>query len=81
MLINLSELFSCQGKVKTYTQSLEMEQFQGPDSLYEIAEKEPVVLRITHTGNKKMMVEGTAKLTLLMPCDRCLEPVEVPFVL
>ena len=60
MLINLSELFSCQGKVKTYTQSLEMEQFQGPDSLYEIAEKEPVVLRITHTGNKKMMVEGTA---------------------
>lgn len=29
MLINLSELFSCQGKVKTYTQSLEMEQFQG----------------------------------------------------
>lgn len=81
MLINLSELFSCQGKVKTYTQSLEMEQFQGPDSLYEIAEKEPVVLRITHTGNKKMMVEGTAKLTLLMPCDRCLEPVGVPFVL
>lgn len=81
MLINLSELFSCQGKVKTYTQSLEMEQFHGPNGVYEVAEKEPVVLNITHTGEKKMMVEGEAKLALLMPCDRCLEPVRVPFVL
>lgn len=81
MLINLSELFSCQGKMKTYTQSLEMEQFHGPDGLYEVAEKEPVILTITHTGDKRMMVEGKAELVLLMPCDRCLEPVRVPFVL
>lgn len=81
MLINLSELFSCQGKVKTYTQSLEMEQFNGPNGTYEIAQKEPVELTITHTGDKKMTVEGKAELVLLMPCDRCLEPVRVPFVL
>ncbi|MDO5349832.1 MAG: DUF177 domain-containing protein [Lachnospiraceae bacterium] len=79
MLINLSELFSCQGKVKTYTQNLEMEQFHGPVGDYEIVKKEPVVLRITHSGEKKMTVEGEAGLTLQMPCDRCLEPVEVPF--
>ena len=79
MLINLTELFSCQGKVKTYTQNLEMEQFHGPNGMYEIVEKEPVVLTITHTGEKKLEIQGEAKLTLLMPCDRCLDPVKVPF--
>ena len=81
MLINLSELFSCQGKVKTYTQELEMKQFPGPGGLYEIAEKEPVVLTITHVKERRLLVSGEARLTLLMPCDRCLEPVKVPFAL
>ena len=57
MLINLTELFSCQGKVKTYTQNLEMEQFHGPNGMYEIVEKEPVVLTITHTGEKNMEIQ------------------------
>ncbi len=81
MLINLSELFSCQGKVKTYTQELEMKQFPGPGGLYEIAEKEPVVLTITHVKERRLLVSGEARLTLLMPCDRCLEPVKVSFAL
>ncbi len=81
MQINLTELFSCQGKVKTYTQNLEMERFHCPNGEYEIAEKEPVELTITHVGDKKMEVRGEAKLTLLMPCDRCLTPVKVPFSL
>ncbi len=81
MLINLSELFSCQGKVKTYTQELEMEQFPGPAGLYTIEKREPVILEITHIKERKISVSGEARLTLLMPCDRCLEPVKVPFVL
>lgn len=81
MLINLSELFSCQGKMKTYTQELELTQFHCPLGDYEIVEKEPVTLHITHTGEKKMTVEGEAKFTILIPCDRCLEPVAVPFAL
>lgn len=79
MLINLSELFSCQGKMKTYTQSLEMEQFQGSFGCYEIVKKEPVVLQITHLKERKLKVQGEGNLTLLMPCNRCLTPVQVPF--
>ncbi len=79
MLINVSELFSCQGKVKTYTQSLEMEQFQGPAGCYEIVKKEPVVLQITHLKERKLKVQGEENLTLLMPCDRCLTLVQMPF--
>ncbi|MCI9102164.1 MAG: DUF177 domain-containing protein [Lachnospiraceae bacterium] len=79
MLIHLSELFSCQGKEKTYTQSLEMEHFHGPLGDYEIAEKEPAVLQITHLKERKLKVRGEVRLTLMIPCGRCLEPVGVPF--
>ena len=75
MLINLTELFSCQGKMKTYTQNLEMTQFHAPNGDYEIVEKEPVVLTITHTGEKKLEIQGKVKLALQIPCDRCLDPV------
>lgn len=81
MLINLSELFSTEGKEKSYTVPLEMNQFQIAAISYEIKEKEPVELRITNQGDKVFAVEGKAALSLLMPCDRCLEPVSVPFVL
>ena len=79
MLINLSELFSCQGKMKTYTPDLEMGQFQTPDGVCEIVEKAPVRLTIVNHGNRRMHVEGIARLSLAMPCARCLEPVAVPF--
>ena len=34
MQVNLSELFSSDGKERTYTQDIEMEQFQAPDGVY-----------------------------------------------
>ena len=37
MQINLSELFSSDGKEKTYTHDIEMQQFQAPEGVYEIA--------------------------------------------
>lgn len=42
MLINLSELFSSDGKEKTYTQDIEMTEFHALDSVYEVVSKEPV---------------------------------------
>ncbi len=79
MPINLTELFSCQGKEKSYTQDLEMELFHGPNGTYAVAEKGPVTLTITHTGDKKLEIRGEVSLALTMPCDRCLDPVKVPF--
>ena len=43
MLINLSELFPVEGKSKTYTPELEMTQFRLADTVYDIAEKEPLI--------------------------------------
>ena len=78
MLINLSELFTLEGKEKTYTPDIEMDIHHGPGGDYEIVSKEPVVLRIMNLGNRKLEAEGQAMLTLIIPCDRCLDPVEVP---
>ena len=78
MLINLSELFTLEGKEKTYTPDIEMDTYHCPNGDYEVASKEKVVLRIMNLGDRKLEVEGKAKLTLKVPCDRCLDPVEVP---
>lgn len=81
MQINLSELFIREGKEKTYSQDIEMTIFQAPNGVYEVVSKEPVVLRIQNLGDRKLYMEGSAKLSLSIPCDRCLEPVLTPFEL
>ena len=79
MLINLSELFPVEGKSKTYTPELEMNQFRMADAVYDIAEKGPLSFVITNKGDKKLTIAGTVDLVLIMPCARCLDPVRVPF--
>ena len=72
MQINLSELFVREGKEKTYTPDIEMTAFHGPEGIYEIASKEPVKLRLQNIGDRKLYMEGDTKLSLYIPCDRCL---------
>lgn len=81
MLINLTELFSVEGKEKTYTPEIDMDVFQAPDGSLEISSKKPVTLKLRNLGGKKLLLEGKAFLSLRIPCSRCLEPVEVPFEL
>lgn len=77
MLINLTELFTLEGKEKTYTPDIEMTVYHGPNGDYKVAAEKPVTLRIINLGGKKLVVEGKAELTLVIPCDRCLEPVPI----
>lgn len=79
MLINLSELFSSDGKEKRYTPDIESDIFTTPDGVYEIISRNPVELRIRNLGDRKLYVEGKAEFVLSIPCGRCLEPVECPF--
>lgn len=81
MLINLTELFSRDGKEKTYTCDIDMSQLHTKEADFDIVSKEPVVLHIRNLGERKLFMEGKAKLTLQIPCDRCLEPVDWPFEL
>ena len=81
MLINLTELFPVEGKTKHYECELELTSCHGARGEYPVKEKHPVVLDIKNQGKKVFGVTGNAELTLEMPCDRCLEPVDVPFQL
>lgn len=81
MQINLSELFGVEGKEKIYITELELTEFTAPDGVYEIVDKEPAVLRIRNLGERKLLMEGKAGLTMQIPCDRCLEPVSCLFEL
>ena len=79
MQINLSELFTSEGKTKGYTLKIEMTQFQTSDGAYEIVEPKPVMLKVVNVGNRTLVLKGQADLSLMIPCDRCLEPVRCSF--
>ena len=76
MLINLSEVFTLEGKEKTWEVPLELESFEGLDGKYPVVSSEPIVITVKNLGNRKLAVTGGTKVTLAIPCARCLEPVE-----
>lgn len=76
MLINLSEVFTLEGKEKTWEVPLEMESFEGVDGKYPVVSSEPIRIMVKNLGNRKLEVTGGTTVTLAIPCARCLEPVE-----
>ncbi len=81
MIINLSEIMSVKGNVEHIQAPIELESFCMEGREYPFAGKSFVDLTLTHLGDRKVKVEGEAKLSLLIPCDRCLEDVETWFKL
>ena len=81
MLINLTELFSVDGKEKDYTCDIDINQLCTSKDAYDIVSRSPVKLHVRNLGDKKLLLTGNAEVTLQMPCDRCLEPVDIPFEL
>lgn len=79
MLINLTELFSSDGKENNYTCDVDMKALHTKEEDFPVVSSEPVTLRIRNLGDRKLLAEGKAKLTLQIPCARCLEPVDCPF--
>lgn len=79
MLINLTELFSRDGKEKDYTCDIDLDQLCTTDAAFDLVSKSPVTLHIRNLGERKLLLEGKAEVTLQIPCDRCLEPVDYPF--
>ena len=79
MLINLSEFMSVKGNIVSIQAPIETEEFCIEGINYPLTEKEPVDLTITHLGDRKVELEGSIKISLLIPCSRCLKDVETPF--
>lgn len=81
MQINMSELFSAEGKSKTYQLPIEMKEIRWNRGRYPVTQAGPAMITVLHVRERRMKVTGTVSLHLEIPCDRCLKPVDCPFEL
>ena len=79
MQIHLSDISSSEGKSQHYSVAFEMDTITFQQGTFPVLAKEPVELTITNTGDRVLELEGSGLVTVGIPCDRCLEEVEVPF--
>ena len=79
MHIHLSESLTGERESRDYEVELGFDAFDDGVSHYPVIEKQPVQLRITKISEKQLRFEANVSFSLSMPCDRCLEPVTVPF--
>ena len=81
MQINLTDVLSCEEKVVKRTVKTGLTSFDISLGSFPIREVAPLELILTNLGDDKLEIAGTAKLVASIPCDRCLEEVEVPLEL
>jgi uncharacterized protein len=81
MLIDLSELTLHEGKSKNISADIEMECLDTKYHSYRIIDKKPVNFEFINLGKKKILINADIELSLLMPCDRCLQDVKIDFKL
>lgn len=79
MLIKLTDVLAYDNKVMQIKAPLEMASFDSKLGSFPIVNKSDVELLITHTSKKNITIEAKAYITISIPCDRCLEPVETKF--
>ena len=81
MLINLSDVLSDQHKTVEETVPLTMEHIRLKSGDYPVVESEPVHIQVEHIREKELRICADARLSVMIPCDRCLEDVRHEFTL
>ncbi|MDE7260178.1 MAG: DUF177 domain-containing protein [Lachnospiraceae bacterium] len=81
MFVNLTEVFTNEGKVVTVQAETELEQIKIGDTVFSVKDKTPVNLTFTNIGKGKAQITGDVGITFSMNCDRCLKPVDKTLVL
>ena len=81
MQIHLSDISSSEGKSQHYSVAFEMDTITFQQGTFPVLAKESVELTITNTGDRVLELEGSGLVTVGIPCDRCLEDVEVKVTL
>ena len=76
MFVNLTDVFTNEGKTVTIQAETELEHVTIGDAVFPIKDKTPIDLTFTNIGKGKARITGHAKITFAMNCDRCLKPVD-----
>lgn len=77
MLINLSKLLSGDQERIIEQVTLEMNAFVCSFGTFPVVDKSSFPLTISKVDTDKFLIEGKTEVTMEIPCDRCLQPVEV----
>ena len=79
MYINLSDVLSEHHKPIDKVISVEIDSFQSALGDMKIVKKENAHIMVQHVKQKELLITGTCKMVIEIPCDRCLEMVDVTF--
>ena len=75
MLVNLTDVFSSEGKVINEEFLWKADTYTYNGDKYKVESKEPIRLTFSNMAVGKAMVEGGGKIVFEMQCDRCLTKV------
>ena len=81
MLVNLSDIFTEEGKAVGMEVPLELTEISFQGEMFQILEKSPVRLRLVNQEPGHVGIEAEAKVVIGMRCDRCLKDVRKEFKL
>lgn len=76
MLIELSEILSAKDKSIDVQADIEMQQFTSKMCDYRVVDKSSLLINLHNTGKRRFTLSTDINLSLLIPCDRCLEEVK-----
>ena len=79
MLVNLTDVFTSDGKVIETTCPYEAKTVIHEGVSYPVKECGTVSFRASHTAQGKALAEARLRMAVLIPCDRCLREVEYAF--
>lgn len=79
MILDLSGVLSEQHTPVDETVPCTMEKFMVKGGAYRILSKSDARIMAEHAGEGRLKVSGTCRLTIEIPCGRCLKPVPVEF--
>lgn len=79
MLVNVTDVFTSEGKVLTQEFAWETAEITHDGRSYPVKSSSKLLLKLTNTAQGEALVEAKLQFVAGIPCDRCLEEVEVPF--
>ena len=77
MIIDLTTILSHMDDAQAVECMLDDDRYVQGSSTYSILNKKPFTLNLSNVMGRKLTVSGSTEMTLAVPCDRCLEDVEV----
>jgi uncharacterized protein len=79
MKIDISDVYSQQNRVMTRKVHIDMAEFKSRQGVFPIQAGEPFDLTIANEEGKRLRLTGEGDVTVQIPCDRCLQEMDVPF--